>query len=169
MVNRNKSVSNKNSKNALNYLVKGEEIVIFATTIFIALAMFIQVILRYIFNAPLFGLEEISVFVLAWFTFIGAAYSVQTESYIKADLISLVIKNPKIKKPFDIIAFILCICSTAILSYYGYKYAVWSYNNHVISPTFLISSNFGFAALVVGGVLMSLHFFYLLIRELKKK
>lgn len=154
---------------ALDFLVKGEETIIVVVGIVISFAMFIQIILRYIFYAPLFGLEEISILIASWFYFIGAAYSVHTESFIKADILSLIVKNTRIRKLFNIVSLVLPTMATLIFSYYGCKYAVWSSRANAITPTFLISTNYGFGALVVGGILMCLHFFLLLLREIKRK
>jgi len=159
----------KVNRTALDFLVKGEEIIIVATGIFISVAMFIQILLRYVFHAPLFGLEEISLLIVGWFYFIGSAYSVHTESYIKADILPLIVKNNRIRKGFNIVSLVLTIIATLLLSFYGFQYALWSGGANVVTPTFLISVNYGFYALVVGGLLMSLHFFLLLLREIKRK
>lgn len=166
---KNNKDSIKAKSTVVDFLAKYEEIIIFTTGVFITLAIFIQVILRYIFNAPLFGLEEISLLIVSWFYFIGAAYSVHNESYIKADILSLIVKSPRIKRRFNISSLILATVANLLLFFYGIKYAIWSARAHVVTPHFLLSANFGFGALVVGGLLMSLHFAFLVQREIKRK
>ena len=154
---------------ALNFIVKFEESVIFVTGAFVALAMFTQVLLRYVFHAPLFGLEEIAVLVVSWFYFVGAAYSVHNESYIKADILPLVVKNPKIIRFLNILSLILTIVANLILFYHGLKFAIWAGRNNVVTPTFLISKNFSFSSLLLGCILTTLHFVIILQREIKRK
>lgn len=166
---KNNKDSIKAKSTVVDFLVKCEEITIFATGTFIAFTIFIQVVLRYIFSAPLFGLEEIALLVVSWFYFIGAAYSIHSESYIKADILSLIVKSPRIRKRFNIASLILATVATLLLFFYGFKYALWSSRAHVVTPHFLMSSNFGFAALVVGSLLMSLHFALLVQGEIKRK
>jgi len=161
--------SNRIYRTALDFLVHAEEFIIFISGSFITVAMFIQIILRYVFNSPLFGLEELLLIIVPWFYFFGAAYSVHTESLIKVDILSLIVKNPSIIKLFNIVSLVSSIIATSLFSYYGFKYAAWSAGNHVVSPTFFISLNYGFASLVMGAVLMSLHFFLLLLKEIKHK
>lgn len=156
-------------KSVLDIIVKSEETIIFVSGCFIALAMFGQVVLRYIFRTPLFGLEEISVLVVSWFYFIGAAYSIHTGSYIKADVLPLITKNPHIIRISNIVSFILTLVATLLLFYYTSKFAIWMDSANVVTPTFLISQNVSFSALVVGSLLMSLHFFLLLYKEIKRK
>lgn len=153
----------------INYLVKFEEIIIFFSGIFIALAMFIQIILRYVFSSPLFGLEEISILVVSWFYFLGAAYSIHHGSSIKVDILDLIVKNIKIKKICNIISFILSFIAAGILFYYSLKYAIWSGKSNVVTAHFLISANVGFSAIVVGSVLMCIHFLELIYKEFKQK
>jgi len=159
----------KVTRTFLNFIVKCEEGIIFATGIFVTLAIFIQVFLRYVVHAPLFGLEEISIIVISWFYFIGASYSVYTESSIKADLLSLIVKKPSIRKRFNIANLVLCIVATLLLFFYGLEYAIWLSRANIVTPTFLISKNFNFSSLLIGAILMSLHFIQLLQREIKCK
>jgi len=166
---KNNKDSIKAKSTVIDFLARCEEITIFATGVFITFAIFIQVVLRYIFSAPLFGLEEIALLVVSWFYFIGAAYSIHKESYIKADVLSLIVKNPRIRKRFNIANLILSIVATLLLFFYGFKYALWSSRAHVVTPHFLMSSNFGFVALIVGSLLMSLHFALLVQGEMKRK
>jgi len=166
---KNNNNSIKAKRTALDFLVKCEEITIFASGVFITFAIFIQVVLRYIFSAPLFGLEEISLLVVSWFYFIGIAYSIYKESFVKADILSLIIKSPRIRKRFNIANLILATVGALLLFFYGLKYALWSSRAHLVTPHFLVSPNFGFSALVVGGLLMSLHFALLIHKEIKLK
>ncbi|HZK12505.1 MAG TPA: TRAP transporter small permease subunit [Atribacterota bacterium] len=166
---KNNKDSIKAKSTALDFLVKCEEITIFTTGVFITFAIFIQVVLRYVFSASLFGLEEIALLVVSWFYFTGAAYSVYSKSYIKADVLSLIVKNPRIRKLFNVVSLILSTVAALLLFFYGLKYAIWSNRAHVVTPHFLMSANFGFGALVVGSLLMSLHFALLVQEEIKRK
>ncbi|MEA2015162.1 MAG: TRAP transporter small permease subunit [Actinomycetota bacterium] len=166
---KNNEDSIKAKSTVVDFLVKCEEITIFFTGVFIASTIFIQVVLRYIFSAPLFGLEEIALLVVSWFYFIGAAYSIHSESYIKADILSLIVKSPRIRKRFNIASLILATVASLLLFFYGVEYALWSSRAHVVTPHFLMSSNFGFTALVVGSLLMSLNFALLVQREIKRE
>lgn len=159
----------KVSRAALDHLVQGEKVIIFAVSIFISIGMFIQVILRYVFFTTVFGLEEILLFTVGWLYFIGGAYSVHTESYIKADILPLIAKNTRIRKPFEIVSLVLSLIAALLFSYYTLKYAIWMGRNHLLSPTFFISMNYSFGALVVGGILTSIHFFLLLLQKMKSK
>lgn len=165
LAKNNERLNNK-TKNILDNIVKLEKLIIFITGIFIIFTIFIQVIFRYVFSSPLVGLEEIALLVVSWFYFIGAAYSVRSQNYIKADVLNLFIKNVKIKKVLNIFCHIISVIVCLILFIYGFNYAIWSYKNNVVSPHFLISTNFGFSALVIGSLLMIVHFIQLIKEEI---
>lgn len=151
-----------------HYIVKCEKVVIFLTALFVSFAMFVQVLLRYVFDYPLFGIEEISVLVCSWLYFMGIAYSVQTESYISVDVLFLFVKKQKVRKWCRILSLFVSLLTSCILFFYALKYGIWMSKSHVLTPVFLISQNFGFSATIVGSFFVSVHFIELLLREFKK-
>lgn len=152
-----------------NYLIKIEEWVMFLTGIFIAITMFIQVILRYVFSSTLFGLEEISILIVSWFYFFGTAYSIYYESSIKADVVDLFVKNKNTKKVCSLFSHILSAISAGILFYYSLQYSLWLHRSNVVTAHFLISENVGFCSIVVGSFLMVIHFIGLFLKIVKSK
>lgn len=157
-------------KNFLDYyLSKIEEYVLFFAGLFIFISIFIQVLLRYIFHTPLYGLEELCAIIATWFYFIGTAYSTYSRSYVSADILPIFIKNPRIIKGAKIISLSISIVASGILFYYSYIFAQWVYKNNVITPTFLISLNCGFGALVIGSLLMLYHYIKIFLREINTK
>lgn len=150
-------------------LVQGEKIIIFISGIFICMAMFLQVLLRYVFSAPLFGIEEVSVLVVSWFYFIGCAYSVYTESDIKVDILFLLVKNKQIRRKCRIFSLCVSFVTAGVFFYFTLRYAIWMGMSHVTTPVFLISQNYGFSAIVVGSALMMFHLFCLILKEFTQK
>ncbi|WP_419912257.1 TRAP transporter small permease [Hoeflea sp.] len=61
--------------------------VMFASSIAFTLAVFLQVVARYVFNYSLFGIEEFASFAGVSMYFIGAAYATHERSHISASLI----------------------------------------------------------------------------------
>ncbi len=55
-------------------LAKLQEYVLVLTSSFLALAMFAEAFLRYVFKSDLFGIEEVLLLVVMWLYFIGGAY-----------------------------------------------------------------------------------------------
>lgn len=68
-------------------LVGIQRLILVATSIFVVLIMCTAVLLRYVFKADLFGIEEIVVIAAFWLYLVGSAYGVYERSHVKADII----------------------------------------------------------------------------------
>jgi len=150
-----------------DYIVRGEKLFIFLSGLFISLAMFVQVLLRYVFSAPLFGVEEISILIVSWFYFIGSAYCVHEQSDIKVDILFLFVKSSRIRNICRKFSLVVSMITAGILFYYTLHYALWMAEADVTTPVFMISQNVGFSAIVVGSALMVFHLFSLLLKEFR--
>ncbi len=68
-------------------LVGFQKTLLVATSVFVVLIMCTAVLLRYVFKADLFGIEEIVVIAAFWLYLIGSAYGVYERSHVKADIV----------------------------------------------------------------------------------
>ena len=142
---------------SLAVIVRGEEIVVFASVVFVALAIFVQVLLRYFTSFHLFGIEEMVLIVVGWFYLIGASYAIHHEIYLRVELVTLVVRNQLLMKTINIISLILGIIAASVLCYLTTKYCIWAAGAHVVTAGWMISVNFQLACLAVGGGLIILH------------
>ena len=149
-------------------IIRGEQIVIGVTGIFVSIAIFVQVVLRYVFYAPLFGIEEFLRMVIIWFYFIGAAYAVYKESFIKADIMPMLIKKQLHLKRLKVASLLLSAVAATLLFYYALQYSLFLAAAHQVTPIHLVSLNYGAVAVVLGAGLMSFQFIIHLRRELGK-
>jgi TRAP-type C4-dicarboxylate transport system permease small subunit len=78
--------------NGLLYFQKG--FIIIAGCVVVVL-IFIEVMLRYVFGSPLFGVEELVTLIAMWLYFLGASYGAYERSHIKAELVHLWFKTPR--------------------------------------------------------------------------
>ena len=142
---------------SLAVIVRGEEIVVFASIVFVALAIFVQVLLRYFTSLHLFGIEEIALIVVGWFYLIGASYAIHHEIYLRVDLLTIIVKNRLLMKVINLVSLILGILAAGVLCYLTTKYCIWAVGAHVITTAWMVSVNFQLASLAVGGGLIILH------------
>jgi len=152
---------------SLHTIVKGEETTLVVTGILVTMAIFVQILLRYVFHSPLFGIEELTLIVVSWFYFIGASYSVHEGSYIMADILPLVVKNQLLLQRFKVACLLLGMVGAAILCYVAVEYCHWAAGAHAVTPTFMLSTNYATASVVVGGGLMVMHFVIRMMREVR--
>ncbi len=72
----------------------------------IVLILFVGVVLRYIFNAPLFWAGEVTVLALIWCTFLASALLVQNDGHISISTVTDFLP-PRITTPLQVISDIL--------------------------------------------------------------
>lgn len=67
---------------------KAEKYFITAGLIIISLLVFVQVVLRYVFNTGILGSDEMARFIFVFITWIGASLSVKEGEHIKITILS---------------------------------------------------------------------------------
>ena len=130
------------ARKSLNIVVKAEEITIGVVMLWVAFAIFVQIILRYIFHAPLFGIEEIVILTAAWLYFIGVAYTTKAEGHVKVDIITLFSKNRLFLKWNKLSILSLSIIGSGVLFYVALQHTLWAFEVGLVIPTFMISISY---------------------------
>lgn len=85
---------------------KLEEYFLAVTLSFSVILIFLQVVMRYVFNNSLSWTEEMARYLFLWQIWVGASYAVKKDKHLKADIISAFIPKDKV--------FYLDIISTVI-------------------------------------------------------
>jgi TRAP-type C4-dicarboxylate transport system permease small subunit len=93
----------------------------------IASTVFLQVLLRYVFKHPLFGIEEFSRLVAVWVYFIGAVFGTREESHVFGDVARMVFKTPHAKAILRFLASFFSLITCIIFTVYSYNYTIWLY------------------------------------------
>lgn len=93
----------------------------------VTLTVVLQVVLRYIFKAPLFGLEEFSRLIAVWVYFLGAIFGTRLDSHVQGDVGERLFKSSKGKKIVKVITWALSLLLCSLFLYHAAKYCVWLY------------------------------------------
>ena len=124
----------------------------------VTVLVFIEVLLRYVFGSPLFGVEELVCLIAMWLYFIGASYGAYERSHIKAELVHLWFKTPRshalVNSLSSFITFVLCI----IMIKWSYPYFIWGIKKGETSQALLLPMVLSQSAVFFGSILMSLYF-----------
>lgn len=125
---------------------------------FVTVLVFVEVLLRYVFGSPLFGVEELVCLIAIWLYFIGASYGAYERSHIKAELVHLWFKTPRsyalVRSLSSFITFVLSV----IMVRWSYPYLVWGITKGETSQALLVPMVLSQSAIFFGAVLMSLYF-----------
>ncbi len=140
-----------------NLLAKTERTIMFVTSILIVILVMIQVILRYVFKQPIMGVEEMATMLGFWMYFIGAANGSRERSQIKADLLNVIVKNPKKLAFVKAGVTLFTLIMIAIMTNWTWNYVIWSLKTLERSPSLGIPMIYSQMALFVSAVLMLLY------------
>lgn len=146
-----------------NGLLRAQRIVMLATICFTTSAIFLEVIMRYVFQAPLVGLEELAAYVAFWLYFIGGSYGSYERSHISADLSQLLFRN---KLHYAKSHMVTSLIATALCLYilpWAYDYVHWGFVMNEQSRSTLLGDTYPVvyfqASILVGLALMAFYFF----------
>ncbi len=123
----------------------------------VTLLVFIQVLLRYVFKAPLMGIEELLLFPTIWLYMVGGALASMKKDHISCGILTLYVHRPRSERIFDLardgISFVISIW----LTYWAYWFFTYSFTTWKSSDLLYIPMFFGESAVFVGLVLMVIY------------
>ena len=100
-----------------------------AIIIFTMLGVCVNVIMRYFFNRPIVGVDEVTGYLLLYVTFLGAAWLLKNEGHVAVDFVVLRF-GPKGRAFISIVSSIIGIVICLALVWYGSKVTWESYKTH---------------------------------------
>ncbi|WP_404454914.1 TRAP transporter small permease [Oceanobacillus kapialis] len=142
-----------------------EEYVAVLSLLVASLLVFLQVVLRYVFNISLVWSEEVSRYIIIWFILIGSSIAVREKAHATVD--AVVAYLPTIpKKIFSILANLTGITFSVVLIWSGAITVSNVMELGNVTPAVGIPMSIPYLALPVGGSLMLLRFIQLLIQDI---
>lgn len=109
--------------------------------------LFIQIVMRYIFNHPLIWSEELARYLFIWMAFIGIGYGVKYDLHIKMEAF-LAIFPKKVQKVVVIITEVVAIIFMGLVLVPGFQFAI--HTGHVPSSAMGIPMYWIYFAFPVG-------------------
>ena len=124
----------------------------------VAVLIFIEVMLRYVFGSPLFGVEELVTLIAMWLYFLGASYGAYERSHIKAELVHLWFKTPRSIARINTLSSLITVALSLIMVSWSYPYFVWGITEGETSQALLLPMVLSQSAVFFGAILMSIYF-----------
>ncbi len=119
----------------LKKIVIANELGVLLSSLVVVLAIFIQVILRYIFHHPLLGMEEIAIMAVLWLWFLAIASASQRGFHISG---GLPVTRQSIQDIMGVVYPFVCLLVSFVFGYLCYLYCVWVIEARIISGGLLI-------------------------------
>ncbi len=108
-------------KKIANTYDKFEEYLLVGSLVFNVVLVFVQVIMRSVFNYSLSWSEELSRYIFIWQTWLGASIALKYNEHIKVELIFSINKGVKFKKFINILANTIFFAFSIFLTSNGWQ------------------------------------------------
>ncbi len=102
----------------------------------IMLAVCTDVVMRYLFNRPIFWVAELSEYSLLYITFLGTAWLLKQDGHVKIDLFTSRLA-PEKRERLAIASGIIGIFISVVFTYFGFKVTWDHFVRGVYNPTLL--------------------------------
>lgn len=119
------------------------------------LILITQVVLRYVFQWPIFGAEELARIVAMWVYFIAGAYALVANEHICADIRGLMKVPALIDKGLDLVVRVAILLASVLLAWLCTEYTWWVYESQELTPGLWWPRYIMVSAAAVGSIAMA--------------
>ncbi|MEG3637815.1 TRAP transporter small permease [Magnetococcus sp. PR-3] len=108
------------------FMARLEENALALLLISMTFLVFLEVVLRFVFNTGLEWAQEVTLHVSAWFVLFGASYGIKVGAHIGVDAVVRILK-PEVRRIVSLVALALCLFYCALFLYGGWIYLAKMY------------------------------------------
>lgn len=142
-------------KIASNIVNKFSKIFVTANLLIIVLVIMLQVISRYLFNAPFSWTMEANIFLFEWMIFIGASIVLKEKDHVKMDFFVAKL-SVKARSIIELVVFMILLVFLIILVRNNIK--ILPMHSEYKTPVLRIPTSFFNISFTLGSVFMIVHF-----------
>ena len=135
----------------------------------VAAMEFYQVVMRYILEIPVMGLEELLVYPTLWLYFLGSVNASREDTQIKANVLDVFLKTERSKLTVRVIADALGVVVSFWLTYWAWDYFRYAWRVWKESPTLYVPTFYAECSLFIGLVLMTMYASFYLVKNFRKR
>lgn len=148
-------------------LARFEMAFIGAALAFSTLLLFVNVVLRYVFLAPIGWAEELTIYLIVWVVLIGGSIAVRARGHIAVDLLPYVL-SPANRRRLQILILVVMMVFFAAFFYYGGQHTLRVRSLGQVTPMMQAPMWLAYLALPVGSFLMFLRSGQLLVTAIRE-
>lgn len=159
--NESGSVWGKHSLRKIDYI---PEFLLGLTVLITTIAIFTQVVFRYVFNHPISWVDEFAVLIFAWMIFLGVAIAQKNNEHIGIDIVARVLP-PKVQRALAIFTNMVILLVLAFLFVQGISLTMKTAG--LKYPAMEISRGFLYVSIPAMMPLMAFYLIRILIADLR--
>jgi C4-dicarboxylate transporter DctQ subunit len=139
-----------------------------AAIAFAGCLLFVNVVGRYVFHAPISWAEEVSLYLIVWMVFIGGSVAMRTRGHIAMDLLPLML-TPANRARLAMFTGSVVLVFLAVLFYYSLEHTLRVRASGQLTPVLQGPMWLTYLAMPVGSALMFLRMSQVLWRAARKE
>ncbi|MDA0685081.1 MAG: TRAP transporter small permease [Bacteroidetes bacterium] len=120
-----------------------------------ALLLFVNVLMRYIFLAPISWAEEVTLYLCVWLVFVGGSVAVREKGHIAIDLLPHIL-SPQGRVLLARLVALLCLVFLLVFCWYSLQHVVRVKSIGQVTPIMQAPMWLTYLAMPVGSLLMAL-------------
>ena len=122
---------------------------------FASLLLFVNVVLRYWFLAPISWAEELTLYIMVWIVFVGSSVAIRTRGHIAIDLLPLVL-SPAGRRRLAIFVAVTVLAFLAVFFHYSLQHTLRVRASGQVTPVMQAPMWLAYLAMPAGSALMML-------------
>lgn len=134
----------------------------------VAAMEFYQVVMRYIFEIPVMGLDEMLVYPTLWLYFLGSVNASREDTQIKANVLDVFLKTDRAKLTVRVIADLMGVVVSIWLTYYAWDYFRYALRVWKESPTLYVPTFYAECSVFIGLTMMTFYALVYLVKNFRK-
>lgn len=135
---------------------------------FASLLLFVNVVLRYWFLAPISWAEELTLYIMVWIVFVGSSVAIRTRGHIAIDLLPLVL-SPAGRRRLAIFVAVTVLAFLAVFFHYSLQHTLRVRASGQVTPVMQAPMWLAYLAMPAGSALMMLRSCQLLWRFARER
>lgn len=133
----------------------------------LTLTMFAEAVARYVIGRGFFAIEDFVGYTAVWLYFVGAAVATHERTQVKAEIVSMFLKNPRTLSIVRAVVAAISVVVAAIMTQWTYDFVVWSVRMNERTPVHQVPFVYFEASLLVGAFLMAVYFTFELVDNVR--
>jgi C4-dicarboxylate transporter DctQ subunit len=122
---------------------------------FASLLLFVNVVLRYWFLAPISWADELTLYVMVWIVFVGSSVAIRTRGHIAIDLLPLAL-SPGGRRRLAICVTLTVLAFLAVFFHYSLQHTLRVRGSGQVTPVMQAPMWLAYLAMPAGSALMFL-------------
>lgn len=125
----------------------------------IVVVIFMQVVMRYVFNDSLSWSEELARYLFVWFSWLGVSAGVKDNEHLRVEFLAMGLKKRgriKANEVVSIIVNLVWLATTAIVAYYGVVVVAGQMELGVVTPAMRFPVYLGYLSIPICSTLVGI-------------